>query len=364
MSEDRIFLIRDGELQEMSKEKYDEESVLQKQIEDHSSLIPGEQINPDNPRRWLAVEREAGIQDDEDSGNRWSVDHLFLDQDGIPTLIEVKRQQDTRIRRKVVAQMLDYAANTTSYWNKDMIQERLYSKLENEEKVLEEFLEDESTIEEFWEDVETNLDRKKIRLLFVADNIPSELKSIVEFLNEQMSPAQVLAVELGHYEGQGEEALVPRIIGQTEEARQKKQNVFKSEPPRKPWNEENFYKEVESNLDKESHIDAVKKLYRFSKKNGEIKFGKNSKRGAIVVNFPSFSENRSCYTLYGNGDLRIDLDWFESEDKKNFLLDLYSNISSLGVGKEDNRDRIHPSVEDWSSNVDDLIEALERVEDY
>jgi hypothetical protein len=50
------------------------------------------------------------------SGNRWSVDHLFLDQDAIPTIVEVKRSSDTRIRREVVGQMLDYAANAVVYW--------------------------------------------------------------------------------------------------------------------------------------------------------------------------------------------------------------------------------------------------------
>ena len=49
-------------------------------------------------------------------GNRWSLDHLFLDQEGIPTLVEVKRGTDTRIRREVVGQMLDYAANAIVYW--------------------------------------------------------------------------------------------------------------------------------------------------------------------------------------------------------------------------------------------------------
>jgi|SRR5579872_2595824 len=46
----------------------------------------------------------------------WSLDHLFIDQDGIPTLVEVKRGTDTRIRREVVGQMLDYAANAVVYW--------------------------------------------------------------------------------------------------------------------------------------------------------------------------------------------------------------------------------------------------------
>jgi hypothetical protein len=34
-----------------------------------------------------------------------------LDQDAILTIVEVKRSTDTHVRREVVGQMLDYAAN-------------------------------------------------------------------------------------------------------------------------------------------------------------------------------------------------------------------------------------------------------------
>ena len=62
------------------------------------------------------VTREMAVPGEEDGAGRWSLDHLFLDQDAIPTLVEVKRSCDTRIRREVVGQMLDYAANAVAYW--------------------------------------------------------------------------------------------------------------------------------------------------------------------------------------------------------------------------------------------------------
>jgi hypothetical protein len=62
------------------------------------------------------VKREAGVPDREAGGSRWSLDHLFLDQEAVPTLVEVKRGDDTRIRREVVGQMHDYAANGVVYW--------------------------------------------------------------------------------------------------------------------------------------------------------------------------------------------------------------------------------------------------------
>ena len=70
--------------------------------------------------------------------------------------------------------------------------------------------------------VKNNLEVGKIRLVFVADEIPTELVSIVEFLNKQMDPAEVFAVEVKQYIGEGLKTLVPRLLGQTAESRMKK----------------------------------------------------------------------------------------------------------------------------------------------
>ena len=112
-----IFLLRgDDDLVEMTEQPYDSEDILQALIARFPSLLAGDQLDSTSPRRWVLVDREAGLPDDEDAAGRWSVDHLFIDQDAIPTLVEVKRSSDTRIRREVIGQMLDYAANAVVYW--------------------------------------------------------------------------------------------------------------------------------------------------------------------------------------------------------------------------------------------------------
>ncbi|MEH2299146.1 MAG: hypothetical protein V7K88_08890 [Nostoc sp.] len=117
-----IYLIQDNcRLVEMKEEPYESEDGLQKLLADYPSLLAGEQIDSAAPRRWLLVLREIAIPDSEDSAGRWALDHLFLDQDGIPTIVEVKRSSDTRIRREVVGQMLDYAANAVLYWSIEKI---------------------------------------------------------------------------------------------------------------------------------------------------------------------------------------------------------------------------------------------------
>lgn len=236
-----IFLIKGEELIEMSEEQYVSEDYFQSLLEKYPNLLAGNQIDSVSPRRWLFINREAGVPDSEDSGNRWYIDHLFLDQDGIPTLVEVKRSTDTRIRREVVGQMLDYASNVTSYWPieriKMMFEETCQEEGVDPETSLGSFIGVNKTTDEFWTSVDTNIKAGKLRLLFVADTIPSELQRIIEFLNKQMDPAEVLGVEIKQYVGDGETTLVPRVIGQTVEAQQhKKRTSGKSIQ----WNEDSY----------------------------------------------------------------------------------------------------------------------------
>ena len=219
---------------------YIQESDLQEFLADNPDLIPGDQINSDIPRRWLLVSREMGIPDDIGASDRWNVDHLFLDQDGIPTLIECKRASDTRIRREVVAQMLDYAVHGVMNWDIAKIRQIAAEEAKTRGNLLDnQILEllgenaDSDTVEEYWDKVEENLKSHNIRLIFVSDSIPKELRRLVEFLNEEMSKIEVLAVEIKSYKSDAEErALVPRVIGITEATRAVKQkgaNIYPTE---------------------------------------------------------------------------------------------------------------------------------------
>jgi hypothetical protein len=112
-----IFLIQnEGQLIAMREQAYDSEALLQDLLARYPHLLVGDQIDPAQPRRWLLITREASLPSEEGGSGRWAVDHLFLDQDAVPTLVEVKRSSDTCIRREVVGQMLDYAANAVVYW--------------------------------------------------------------------------------------------------------------------------------------------------------------------------------------------------------------------------------------------------------
>lgn len=228
-----IFLLKDsGDLEKVPVKSYDSEDLLQSLIEKYPELLAGDQINPEEPTRWIMVKREAGVPGGEQQGDRWAIDHLLLDQNAVPTFVETKRSSDTRIRREVVGQMLDYAANAQRYWPVGHIRsvtEAQYGGAERAAAVVMELLGFESGVdvaadlEAYWTKVEDNLRHGRLRLIFIADRLPPELRRIIEFLNGQMEETEVLGIELAQYVGSDLRALVPRVIGQTEVARMKKQ---------------------------------------------------------------------------------------------------------------------------------------------
>lgn len=104
---ERIWIRQEeGRLEGVQEETFSYEDDLQKLIAEHPEVIDGEQVRPDDARRWILVAREKGIAETPDAAARWSLDHLIIDQDARPTLVEVKLRDNPEIHRKVVGQML------------------------------------------------------------------------------------------------------------------------------------------------------------------------------------------------------------------------------------------------------------------
>jgi hypothetical protein len=118
-------------------------------------------------------------------------------------------------------------------------QHRFPSRCEEAAKNVADVLRDELGLDPdsdaFWARVKSNLQAGRIRMLFVADRIPPELRKVVEFMNVQMRPAEVLAVELRQYQGGGLRTLAAMVLGQTQEAIEQKSGA--GAKPRRLWDE-------------------------------------------------------------------------------------------------------------------------------
>lgn len=217
MSRSTIYTVdAEGRLTAMRPSQPRSEDFMQALVAAYPEIIA------DQDGALLLIRREQPIADSDEGGGRWSLDHLFVTRSGVPVLVELKRASDTRLRREVIGQMLDYAANGTAYWQSGRIAESFSSRMaegdRDADEVLANFLGGAADPQQFWEQVDANFAAGRIKMVFVADTIPRELARIVEFMNEQMK-ADVRAVELNWFESEGGvTALAPRIIGETERA--------------------------------------------------------------------------------------------------------------------------------------------------
>jgi hypothetical protein len=332
-----IFLLdARGELTEMSEAPFAVELDFQTLLARHPNLLAGDQIDPGEPRRWLFVTREVGIPDDEDAGARWSLDHLFLDQDGVPTLVEVKRGSDPRVRREVVGQMLDYAAHAVLYWTAETLRTLLEARCHKEQRDLDEMylahLGADVPAADFWERVATNLQAGKIRLLFVADKIPQELRRVVEFLNRQMTPAEVLAVEIRQYAGGDLRTLVPRVLGQLAQ---------KATSPSRgtPWDEPRFFGELAKKYG-DSEVQTAKRLLDWAQRAGcRIWWGQGHQDGSFYPLLDHAGATHWTISVWTYGRLEIQFQQlmktppFESRTKRLELLERLNAIDGISISQ-------------------------------
>lgn len=345
-----IFLIQgEGGLVEMREQPYGSEDVIQELLAKYPNLLAGDQMDGAAPRRWLLITREMGVPDTEDGGDRWSLDHLFLDQDAVPTLVEVKRSSDTRIRREVIGQMLDYAANAVVYWPVEAVRSRFEegcrSRGADPAAELEAFLGPGAATEEFWQRAKTNLQAGRVRLVFVADVIPPELRRVVEFLNGQMDPAEVLAVEVKQFVGGGMKTLVPRVIGQTSGAERKKGTAAKAT---RQWDEASFFADLTERRGGREAT-AARAILTWAKSNvSRVWWGKGTTEGSFIPLLEHGGVKHFVVNVWSYGQLEIPFQWmlgkspFDDEGKR---LELLKRLNALpGVNVPEARLKGRPSV--------------------
>lgn len=355
---DKIFLLQAGKLVAMERSGYSLEDHLQDLVARYPDLLPGEQLNGAEPRRWLLVAREIGVPDSQDASDRWSLDHLFLDQDGVPTLIEAKRSSDPRIRREVVGQLIEYAANAQSYWDAEQIREIVMANSAGttECDYLREALGIEDA-EDFWQKVKSNLQAGRLRLIFVADAIPRELRRMIEFLNVQMDPAEVFGIELPQFLGGDLQTIVPRLIGNTERAIARK--VGGSRIKRK-WDEESFFESVKrNNAELENEVRGI--LEWAEKRGLRIWWGEGVSTASFVAVLDTDEASYQLIQVNCLGKIFLLIDFFRQRPAfagRDILANLVGRLIS-GVGLPISPDARRPGF-----SIAALRDAIRRVKFY
>jgi hypothetical protein len=256
----------------------------------------------------------------------------------------VRRNDDSQARKEAIGQMLDYAANVAAYWPVESIlaqfEANCRSANRDPEQVLEEFLGANADEEQFWQQVKTNLQAGKIRLVFVADRISPELQRVVEFLNKQTDPAEVLALEIKQYisSADGMKTLVSNVIGQTAEALQKKSSTARE---RRQWNERSFLSEYQARYG-EDEAALVQQIYQWATDYSpliQVYWATGDTYGGFAAKFNAPKNVAELFFVGIDGTLQLASDVYASLppfDMDSEWYELIAKMSSIGLALPSN----------------------------
>jgi hypothetical protein len=242
--------------------------------------------------------------------------------------------------------MLDYASHATEYLRSKKIRELFEESAKATGCSLESELGILSGQEaKFWEVVEKNLRAGKVRLLFVADDIPPQLRRNIEFLNAQMKTTQVLGIEVHQFLDGDDTVLVPRLVGQSTQVQEAKERLFGI------WDEDSFLPAVVKRSGEEAAEVCSKILRGFEGMGCRIWWG----RGALYPSFiPVFDDrqNHEFVAVWPSDKttlIEVQFKWFKAPfDSLEKRKEVQSRLQEIeGVRIPDDRLYKRPSF-DWS----------------
>lgn len=212
----KILVVHDGKDHAVSKERFTDESELQGYLRKYPDLIPLEEIMDDAPRLVCIgeeVETPGGF-----------IDLLFIDENGILTIVETKLARNPEVRRKVIGQIMEYASHVSN-WTVDEVYGLAKDFLGRHlEEVMRESWGDFST-DRFRGSIVDKLKTGEIRLVIAVDEIVETLRTTVTFLNKN-SKFDILLLEITSFnDAENRKIFVPSIFGYA------KKEVISGSPP-------------------------------------------------------------------------------------------------------------------------------------
>jgi hypothetical protein len=342
----------------------DEIKDIQDLLEQNYDLLAGDQIAPENPRRWLLIKKEMPVTDPSTGTSRWNLDFLFVDQDAVPTLVECKLFKNTESRRQIVGQLLEYAANGREYWDKEELKKLAQESAERRKKTFEEiwksFQTEDTDVGHFFSRVEENLKAGQMRLIFFLEEAPNELKILVDFLNEAMGEAEVLLVEARQFSKGTTTVVLPTLFGYTAKARRMKRKFAESSGRGVVWDWNSFAKDASEKGVTSQQITSIKQfLDRVRSELGaRIEWGTGNVFGSFGAKWPFSSA--SPISVYSNGRLAVNFGWVRDERFRKELRDL---LVQLGLNVPDDYEKKSPAyaAAEWCDKTDSLIKSLGKI---
>ena len=299
-----------------------DEAWLQGILDLYPSLLPAEAIDERVETPLVSLGQEIGTP-------AGPIDNLFISQNGYLVVVETKLWRNAEARRKVVAQVLDYAAQVRQWGYADL--ERIWRASGRATGSLWEDAHPEGCGESEWiDDVNENLRRGRMTLLIVGDGIRTEVRQLadavsghpdfqfrlglVEVRLHRMEDDRVLAVPVTMARTQEIERAVVRIeqpAGASVRVEVETPAPSKGrKEPRPVLTEEVFFDELRSNPQcGEEAVGAARALLR---RLDESLLSATWKGSAFSITFPDPSGSDELIPLayvYTSGDIACEPMW-------------------------------------------------------
>jgi len=316
------------------------------------------------------IKKEMPVPDPTTGSDRWSLDFFIVDQDAVPTFVECKRYKDTRSRREVVGQVLEYAANGHYYWTGDIIRGYAEEAASKRGRNLEELLQalrptNDESIEAFCSRIQENLREGQLRIVFFLEESSMELRSVVDFLNRQMERTEVLLVEARQYEMGKKRVISPMLFGYTEQARQVKRTVtVNTSGTRKKWDRSSFMADARNKLG-EQKADTLVALYdQFQEMGCDIRWGTGSNRGSFSFIAPNIC-SPSFLSVISDGNMALNFGWLNGSDFAERARDRFAQLikDKLGIKLPDDyiTKCLSIPMADWAPKTAEILEVLKQL---
>jgi len=337
----KILLINGESIKVIDKVKFTEEGKLQDYLEEYPSLIPLADI-VEGASDLLCIGREV-------SAGPGAIDLLFIDKEGLLTVVETKLAKNPEARRTVIGQIIEYASYI-SQWTADDVyriaNEYLKSNLDEVMGNLD---------EDFRSNIEQNLKSGKMRLIIAVDELIEPLRATVTFLNSY-SKFDILLLQLKSFEeSKTRKVLIPSLFGYAQ----------KPETPKK-INEEIFLARCREGGHKrtEELYPKAKALAKKRSTNGDfMNWGVSGY--SYRIPWKGYPAGETIFVSYGDGNLSLWLYVIEkSGEAGQRYLENLRNISSVPSRINDYKKHKEPyfSIDTMTTaNIDAFISAVEEL---
>lgn len=304
-------LIQDKDGIRALEEGYATEAELQAFLRDHPDLLPLEEIDLTAPPL-LCIGWEVGLT----SG---AEDILYIDQNGLITIVETKLRKNPEARREVVGQILEYAAQMSSWTSADVERqaERFFASPNcagtyrgcTLEKAVNIFLEQSQTFpgfsyDDYVQQIQTSIEHGHFRLVIAIDEPPEPLLRTVEFVNRFSERFEMYLIQLKRFRdlARQQNIFVPALFGRVA-ATETKRRVGR------PWDKERFLQQASEKCPKS--VPVLKRLIDFAEEEGAIVWGRGASIGSFqfVVPTPHLGANRKslpAFFVLANGRMSFD----------------------------------------------------------